>query len=488
MNRITIDPITRLEGHGKIEIFLDDQGGVANAYFQVPELRGFERFCEGRPVEELPRITPRICGVCPDAHHMASAKACDAVYHVDIPPAAKQLRELWYNAFMAGDHATHFYVLGGPDFVMGPTSDPAERNILGVINKVGLDVAKRVIRQRKEAHEVIEMIGGKPTHAVAAMPGGLSKAINEEERARILEIGYGMVEFGEFSLQLFEDVVLKNSDYMDLVMSEAFTNRTYYLGLMDDNNCVNFYEGHVRVVDPEGKEFNSFVAAEYTDVLAEHVEAWSYLKFPFLKKVGWKGLVDGPDSGVYRSAPLARLNAAEAMATPLAQAAYEKMYSTFGAKPVHQTMAFHWARLIEMLYAGERVVELAQSRDITSPKVHQVPTATPDEGVGMVEAPRGLLIHHYKTDPNGIVERVNLIVGTTNNKAAICMSIKQAAQSVIKPGVEVTEGLLNIVEMAFRAYDPCFGCATHALPGHMPLLVTIRGPRGEVVQELRRDG
>jgi len=296
------------------------------------------------------------------------------------------------------------------------------------------------------------------------------------------------VEFGQFSLQLFEDVVLKNEDYMNLVLSDDFMHRTYYLGLVDENNRVNFYDGHVRVVDPEGQEFVSFTPDEYTDVIAEHVEPWSYLKFPFLKKVGWKGLVDGADSGVYRSAPLARLNAAEGMATPLAQEAYETMYSTFGTKPVHHTMAFHWARLVEMLYSGERVVELAKDPEITSPDVHKVPDATPDEGVGIVEAPRGLLIHHYKTDSNGIAEKVNLIVGTTNNKAGICMSIKKAAQGVIKPGTEVSEGILNIVEMAFRAYDPCFGCATHSLPGHMPLIVTIRGKDGGVLQEVRRDG
>ena len=488
MNKITIDPITRLEGHGKIEIFLNDDGSVSNAYLQVPELRGFERFCEGRPVEELPRITPRICGVCPDAHHMASAKACDAVYGVDIPSAAKKLRELWYSAFYAGDHCTHFYILAGPDFVMGPDADPSVRNIIGVVQKVGIDIGKRVIRQRREAHEVIAMMGGKPTHAVGAIPGGQSKAITEEERLRILEIGQDMVEFGQFSLELFADVVLKNEDYMNIVLSPAFANETYYVGLVDDDNCVNFYDGKARVVDPAGKEFTTFTGLEYTDVIAEHVESWSYLKFPFLKKVGWKGLTDGPDSGVYRASPLARLNAAEGMATPLAQEAYDNMYATVGAKPIHATMAFHWARLIEMLYAAERVVELAQDPEITSPDVHTVPTATPNEGVGIVEAPRGLLIHHYRTDTNGIVERANLIVGTTNNKAAICLSIKQAAQAVIKPGEEVTEGVLNLVEMAFRAYDPCFGCATHALPGQMPLIVTIRDNTGRAIQELRRVG
>ncbi len=486
MRTVSIDPITRLEGHGKIQIFLDEAGAVANAYFQVPELRGFERFCEGRPVEELPRITTRICGVCPDAHHMASAKACDAVYHVAIPSAAKKLRELQYSVFMAGDHITHFYVLGGPDFVVGPEADPAQRNILGVVAKVGLEIGGRVIQARLLCHEVIKIIGGKPTHCVSSIPGGLAKGITEEERARIEEIARELVDFSQFSLQVFDDIVLANQEYVDLILSDTYTHKTYYMGLVDDNNHVNFYDGQVRVVDPEGNEFVKFSPPEYRDVLDEWVEPWSYLKFPFLKKVGWKGFVDGPDSGVYRVAPLARLNAADGMATPRAQEAYQRMYETLGGKPVHQTLAFHWARLVEQLYASERALELVQEPEITSPDVHKIPEEIPDEGVGIVEAPRGTLYHHYRTDENGIVQRANLIVGTTNNNAAISMSIKKAAEGLIKKGQEVSEGLLNKIEMAFRAYDPCLACATHSLPGKMPLHVSICDHEGRLVQELVR--
>ena len=242
----------------------------------------------------------------------------------------------------------------------------------------------------------------------------------------------------------------------------------------------------LRLVDPDGKEVAKFKPAEYLDYIAEHVEPWSYLKFPFLKKVGWKGFVEGKDSGVYRVSPLARLNAADGMATPLAQAEYERMYKTLGGKPVHATLAFHWARLIELVYAAERLLELCQDKEITSPNVRTIPTATPDEGVGVVEAPRGVLIHHYKTDNKGIVQKVNLIVATAHNYPAMNMSIKKAAQGLIKKGQAVSEGLLNMVEMAFRAYDPCMACATHNLPGQMPLEVIIRDSQGEIVQQLSR--
>lgn len=486
MQRISIDPITRLEGHGKIEIFLDDEGNVANAYFQVPELRGFEKFCEGRPVEEMPQLTARICGVCPEAHHMAATKACDRVYHVDPPPAARKLRELLYSAFFSGDHATHFYILGGPDFVMGPEADPAERNILGVIAKVGLEIGGRVIQHLKETHEAVAIIGGKYIHPVCGLPGGVSKAITEAERRRLDEVARNTVEFSQFSLKLFNEVVLGNPEYLDLIVSDAYTHKTYYMGLVDEKDHVNFYAGAVRVVSPEGKEVARYQPSEYLNHIAEHVEPWTYLKFPYLKAVGWKGLVDGPESGVYRATPLSRLNAADGMATPLAQEEYERFYTTLGGKPVHATLATHWARLIEMLYASERMLELAQDPEITDPHVRVLPTETPTEGVGIVEAPRGTLTHHYVTDERGLVRKVNLIVGTTNNNAAICMSVKKAAQGVIRAGREITEGLLNYVEMAFRAYDPCYACATHSLPGQMPLEVVVRGPDGAVVAHLSR--
>ena len=484
MKKITIDPITRLEGHGKIEIFLNDEGEVENAYLQIPELRGFEKFCEGRPVEEMPRITPRICGVCPGAHHMASTKATDAVYHVDPPPAAKKLRELFYCAHMIHSHIAHFYALAAPDFVLGPTSDPAQRNILGLIAKVGLEVGGEVIRHRAYAQDIQAIIGGKATHPVCGLPGGVSKPITEEEREDFEEKAKSLVEFGKFSLKLFNDLVLGNKEYLELITGDIYTMKSYYMGLVDNNNKVNFYDGDIRVVDPDGKEVAKFKPADYLEYIAEHTECWSYLKFPFLKKVGWKGMVDGKDSGVYRVSPLARLNAADGMVTPLAQAEYEKMYDTLGGKPVHATLAFHWARLIELLYAAECLLELCQDGEITSPEVRIIPTATPDEGVGVVEAPRGTLIHHYQTDERGTIQKANLIVATAHNYPAMDMSIKRAAQGLIKKGKVVSEGLLNMVEMAFRAYDPCMACATHTLPGQMPLEVVIRDSKGNVTEKL----
>jgi F420-non-reducing hydrogenase large subunit len=487
MKKVTIDPITRLEGHGKIEIFLNKEGNVANAYLQIPELRGFEKFCQGRPVEEMPRITSRICGVCPEAHLMASAKACDAVYHIDIPRTAKLLRELLYVIFYVTDHTTHFYALGGPDFVMGPDAPKEQRNILGIIHKVGVEIGGKVVGLRGMCHELIKKMGGKAVHPVGAIPGGMSKGMTKEEQKEFIEKGKEAVEFGKFTIQLFNDIVLKNQAYVDLILSDTFTHQTYNMGLVDEKNHVNFYDGQIRVVGPDGKQFVKFSASDYLKHIQEHVEPWSYLKFPFLKKLGWKGFVDGLDSGVYKATPLSRLNASDGMATPLANEEHDRMYKTLGGKPVNQTLATHWARIIELLYAAERWVELASDPEIAGPDFRAVPTEIPDEGVGVVEAPRGTLYHHYKTDANGILKEVNLIVGTTNNNAAINMSVKKAASGLIKKG-KVNDGLLNMVEMAFRAYDPCFGCATHTLPGHMPMIVKIFNAEQEIVRELRRDG
>jgi F420-non-reducing hydrogenase large subunit len=487
MERITIDPITRLEGHGKITIFLDEAGEVANTYFQVPELRGFEQFCVGRQVEEVPLLTNRICGVCPEAHHMAGAKAVDAVYHIDPPSPAKKLRELLYSAFYVTDHTTHFYALAGPDFVMGPNAPVAERNILGIIHKVGLETGGKVLQARKYGHNVIEKIGGRKIHPCTSIPGGLTKGITEQDRQEIEDMGRWSVEFAQFTLQLFNDIVLENKEYLDLILGDIYSHQTYYIGLVDGNNKVNFYDGRVSVVAPDGERIGKYAPNEYTDWIAERVEPWTYLKFPYLKKVGWKGFVDGKDSGVYCATPLSRLNAADGMATPLAQEQYEKFYETLGGKPVHQRLATHWARLIELLYAAERWVELATDPEITSQDFHAIPTETPTEGVGIVEAPRGTLTHHYRTDERGVTTKVNLIVGTTNNYAPISMSIKKAAQNLINNGEQIKESTLNMIEMAFRLYDPCLSCATHSLPGQMPLEVTIRDADGEVAEILRHN-
>jgi F420-non-reducing hydrogenase large subunit len=486
MTKIMIDPITRLEGHGKIAIFLDHEGEVANAYLQIPELRGFEKFCEGRPAEDMPQIMQRICGVCPEAHHLASTKALDNLFHVEPTATARKIRELLYSAFFVTDHTTHFYILAGPDFIMGPESPAAQRNILGVIGKVGVELGKKVIQTRQQNHWVIQTIGGRGIHPVFGLPGGVSKAVSEEDRVKIEEIAVQAVDFGRMSLKIFEDLVLKNKEYLDMVLSDAYTHRTYYMGLVDENNRVNFYDGKVRIVDPQGKEFAKYAPREYLEHLTERVEPWSYLKFPYLKKVGWNGFTDGEKSGIYRATPLSRLNVADGMATPLAQEEYEKMYATLGGKPVHHTLATHWARLIELLYAAERMLELSRDPEITDPHIRNIPSETPVEGVGIVEAPRGTLTHHYITDEKGLIKKCNLIVGTTNNYAAICMTVKKAAEGVIRKGKEITEGLLNRIELAWRAYDPCMGCATHALPGELPLEITVYDADGTALEVVNR--
>jgi F420-non-reducing hydrogenase large subunit len=415
---------------------------------------------------------------------MASCKATDAVYKVEVPSAGKQLRELFYMAHFLHSHIAHFYALAAPDFVCGPDAPPAERNILGVVAKVGLEVGAEVIKARAYAQDIQAMLGGKATHPVGGIPGGMSKPITQEERQKIEDMATSILEFAKFSLKLFEDVVLKNQGYVDLILSDTFTIKTNYMGLVDRDGKVNFYDGQLRVTDPDGKKLLQFAPDDYLEHITERVEPWTYLKFPFLKAKGWQGIVDGADSGMYRVAPLGRLNAADGMATPLAQAEYERFYSTLGGKPVHQTLATHWARLVEMMYAAERLYELAREEEICSPKVRAIPTATPDEGVGVVEAPRGTLIHHYKTDDRGIVQQLNLIVATAHNNGAICLSIKKAAMGLIKKGTVITEGLLNRVEMAFRAYDPCFACATHSLPGQMPLELAIYDSKGNLVEFL----
>lgn len=484
MREITINPVTRLEGHGKIDIFLDEEGNVENAYLQVPELRGFERFCVGRKAEDMPQLTSRICGVCPVAHHYAGTKALDAAFNVEPPSASKKLRELMYCGYVIYDHTLHFYYLGGPDFIVGPDAPPDKRNILGVIEKAGLEIGKDVIKHRAYGQKITEIIGGKATHPVCGLPGGISKPLSEEDRREIEKMATSCVEFAKFTLKLFHDIVLGNEKYVEMIKSDAYTLKTYYMGLVDENNKVTFYDGKVRVVDPNGNEFLKFAPEDYLNHIAEYVEEWTYVKMPYLKKVGWKGFVDGADSGIYRVGPLGRLNVADGMATPLAQKEYELMYKTLGGKPIHSTLAFHWARLIELLYAAERAIELSKDPEITSPKVRN-PPGKPGEGVGIVEAARGTLIHHYVLDEDALIKNVNLIVATTNNYPAICMSIRDAAKGLIHGG-NVSEGLLNRVEMAFRAYDPCFACASHFAIGQMPLTIEIYSHEKKLLRTVQR--
>jgi len=481
--RITIDPITRLEGHGKIEIFLDAAGDVERAWLQIPELRGFEVFARGRPAEDMPQITSRICGVCPTAHHMAATKALDDLYGVEPTPTARLIRELIYHAFMVEDHALHIYLLGGPDFIVGPQAPAAERNVVGVINKVGVEVGRKVIGMRRRLRDAIAYFGGKVIHPVFGLPGGVARGLAEKDLPKFKQLAAEALEFAQFTLQVFKDLVLKNPDYVRLITGDTYTNRTYYMGMVDAQNRLNFYDGELRVVDPEGREYAKFPACRYREFIAERVEPWSYMKFCYLKPLGWRGFEEGAQNGIYAVAPLARLNVAEAMATPLAQQARDEYFAALGGRPVHHTLANHWARVIELLFAAERMGELVNDPRLTGTDIRRIPTARPTLGVGVVEAPRGTLFHQYETDERGVVTGANLIVATQNNAARIALSVEKAAKGVIKQGV-VTEGLLNLVEMAFRAYDPCFGCATHTLPGHVPLRVRIHDHAGRLLREI----
>lgn len=483
--RIVIDPITRLEGHGKIDIFLDAHGEVEKAWYQIPELRGFEVFCKGRPAEDMPQITSRICGVCPTAHHMASTKALDALYRVEPTETARKLRELIYSMFMLEDHALHVYVLGGPDFIVGPEAPKSTRNILGVIQTVGLEAGKRVISMRRKLRELIAYLGGKVVHPVFGLPGGVAKGLSADELPRFREVAQEGLEFARWTLEIFRKVVLGRDDYVRLITSDAFTHRTYYMGLVDGQNRVNFYDGRIRVVGPDGKEFARFDAARYLDVIAEHVEPWSYVKFCYLKPLGWRGFSDGADTSVYAVAPLARLNVCDGMATPEAQQAFEEYIQTLGGRPAHFTLANHWARVIEMIYAAERMTELLNEPDITGSRIRNLPAEFPTRGIGVVEAPRGTLFHDYETDERGCITRVNLIVATQNNSARIAMSVDKAAKSLIHGG-RVSDGLLNQIEMAFRAYDPCNACTTHALPGNLPIEIRLYDERRNLVQAIGR--
>jgi F420-non-reducing hydrogenase large subunit len=481
--RITIDPITRLEGHGKIDIFLDAKGRVKRAYLQVPEFRGFEKFCEGRGAEEMPTLTQKICGVCPTAHHTAASKALDDLFRVEPPSAAKKIRELMYNAFVFEDHLLHFFFLGGPDFLVGPEAPRAERNILGIIGSLGVEIGKRVMDIRKRVRGVNAAISGSALYPVCGLPGGISKPLNEKERKEIQGVAKDAVAFALFALRLFEKEVLSKKKYADMVTGDLFYHRTYYMGLVDKKGKLNFYDGQIRVVDPKGKKFIQFKPRDYLKHLAERVEPWSYQKVPYLKKVGWKGYVEGEDSGIFRVGPLARLNASDGMATRLAEREAQKMFDAFGSKPVHHTLGYHWARLVEVLYAAERMEELAGDEELTSPKVRNLPRHIPTKGFGVCEAPRGTLFHHYETDKRGIVRKANLLVATQNNAGAISMSVEKAARALIKSG-QVSPGTRNTIEVAFRAYDPCLACATHLLQSGKPGFVHIYNHQKELIEVL----
>ena len=475
---LVIQPVTRIEGHAKVTIQLDDAGNVSDARVNVVELRGFEKFCIGRPVEELPRIVTSICGVCPWSHHLASAKACDAVFGVEPPPGGRRLRELANAIAYTEEHILHFYFLAGADFVMGPSADHSIRNVLGIASAVP-DIARRVVRSRHLGARMLEILSGKSIHPVAAVPGGFSKALTAAERDLMLPMAEEVLELAKFTISFAKSDIFPK--YLDAIKTLGVIN-TGFLGTVTKDGTLDLYDGVLRMMQADGT-YEDFSYDKYTDYIAEHIEPWTYLKFPYMKKAGKLSMdLDNP-VGIYRTNTLARINVCDRIRTPLAQKEFEEFRGKFG-RPIQLTLAYHWARLIELLYNAEYAVQLLSSPDITSTDIRVPVKPRAARGIGCVEAPRGTLIHDYETDADGIVTNVNLIVGTTHNNAPINMSVKRAAIDNIKGG-KYDQGLLNMVEMAIRAYDPCLSCATHDLDGHIPVEIKILSGDGETVAIVR---
>lgn len=479
--KIVIQPVTRIEGHAKVTIQLDDRGNVADTMVNVVELRGFEKFCIGRPVEEMPRITTSICGVCPWSHHLAAAKACDAVFGVEIPPAAKKLRILGNSIAYMEEHILHFFFLAGPDFVMGPGADYSVRNVIGIARKFP-DIGKKVVHSRHLGAKMLEILAVKPIHPVAAVPGGFSKPLTTQDLDALKPMAQELLEFAKFSMGFAKKEIFPK--YTDAVEKLGFI-RSGFLGTVKKNGkpagALDLYDGELRMMDAGGK-FDDFGYDAYTDYIAEHVEPWSYLKFPYMKKAGKISMDLENPVGVYRANTLARLNVSDYIDTPLAQQELEEFRKTFG-RPAQNTLLYHWARLIELLYNAENVARLLEDPEITSREIRRKVEPRAARGVGCVEAPRGTLIHDYETDANGILTNVNLIVGTTHNNAPINMSVKKAATDLIQEG-KYDEEVLNKVEMAIRAYDPCLSCATHSLDGTLAVKITILDSRGVTLDTL----
>ena len=468
---LTIQPVSRLEGHGKVTIHLDEHNKVKESHFHVVEFRGFERFCQGRLMAEMPVITTRICGICPVSHHLASAKACDAALGLEIPTPAKKLRELMHMGQTIHSHALHFFYLAAPDFVLGPSSDPATRNIVGLVG-ANPELAKKAIRLRQIGQDIVDHVGGRPIHPVTAIPGGMSRPLSHEHRFQISQELKEAGPLAELALTVVKGIV---RDYASIIPRFAAI-RTNYMGLTKNGN-LELYDGRSRLRDADGRQIVEFDDADYLQHIGEHVEDWSYLKFPYYTKLGYP-------SGIYRVGPLARLNVSDQVSTPRANEAFRDFRQLANGGMVHETAYFHYARIIELLYAVERAVELINDDDIISQDVRIQALRRAGEGVGIIEAPRGTLIHHYWVDDSGKIEKANLIVATAHNNAAIDMSVNEVAKQFVD-GTKITEGALNMVEMAVRCYDPCLSCATHAV-GQMPLDIELLTADGCPLDSVRR--
>ncbi len=475
---LVIQPVTRIEGHAKVTIHLDDAGNVDTARVNVIELRGFEKFCLGRPVEDLPRITPRICGVCPWSHHLASAKACDAVFGAAVPPAGKKLRELCNSIAYMEEHILHFYFLAGADFLLSPEAPYSIRNVIGVL-QAAPEIARQVVKVRHMCAKMLETLAGKPIHPQAAVPGGFSKPLAPAERDELRKQANEALELAKFSIAYAKENVFPR--YLDAVKSLGVIN-TGFIGTVKSDGALNLYDGNIRLMAPNGS-YEDFAVNQYTEFISEHLESWSYLKFPYAKKWGEGFSMDLENpKGIYRANTLARINVCDHIDTPLAQGELEEFRAKFG-RPAQLTLLYHWARLIELLYNAENTIRLLDDPEITSLETRVKVTPRAARGVGVTEAPRGTLIHDYTTDADGMITNVNLIVGTTHNNAPINMSVTQAAKSLIREG-KYDEGILNRVEMSIRAYDPCLSCATHRLDGKLSVKLDILSVDGKLLGSL----
>jgi len=471
--KITIEPVTRIEGHAKVTIRMKENGDVDHAYMHVNEFRGFEKFCEGRMVFEMPLITPRICGICPVSHHLASAKAGDDALGAPPPRPAALLRELMHMGQVVQSHGMHFFELAGPDLLLGFDADPAIRNAVGLL-QADPGLTLKAINLRKWGQEIIRILGGRRIHPSFAVPGGVNKALTQKERDLILS-GYDeVISTIQAGIAIIYDWAEKNME--DINKFGVFS--TGYFGLVKPGNTLELYDGQIRLIGRDGAELEKFDPRNYLDYIAEHVEPWSYLKFPYYKKMGYP-------QGVYRVGPLGRCNASERMATPLADAELKRFKALNNGKPVENTLHYHTARLVETLYAAENVKVLLEDPDILSKDILNTCRNPKPVGVGVIEAPRGTLIHNYWVKENGQLERVNLIVSTGHNNWSMCEAVDSVAKTYIN-GQEIREGLLNRVEAAIRAHDPCLSCSTHAV-GKMPMVIEFRDPADNLIRSLSRD-
>jgi NAD-reducing hydrogenase large subunit len=470
LKKVVIEPVTRVEGHGKVTILLDEDNKVKQARLHIVEFRGFERFIQGRPFWEVPVLVQRLCGICPVSHHLAAAKAMDIIVGGEnLTPTAEKMRRLMHYGQMFQSHVLHFFHLCSPDLLFGFDADPAIRNIIGVAQKYP-DLAVQGVMMRKYGQEIIEATAGKKIHGTGAVPGGVNKNLSIEERDHFLKDIDQMLEWSLGAVKIAKDYTMEN-----LEMVKPFGSfDSNHLSLIREDGAMDLYHGGLRAIDSEGnKIFDHVDYSNYLDYIAEEVRPWSYMKFPFIKSLG-------TEKGWYRVGPLARVNTCDFIDTPLAEKERKEFMALTDGKPNNITLAYHWARMIETLHSAEKIRDLLNDTDLQGNDLITKGERR-DECIGLLEAPRGTLFHHYKVDKNDQVTMANLIVSTTNNNEPMNRAVTKVAEDHLS-GVEITEGLLNHIEVAIRAYDPCLSCATHAM-GKMPLIVTLVDHSGNVVDE-----